>query len=95
MKDELDNLAFQNDKSILNPLQERVDKLTSILDQIQSDLSDLQNNPDESWASQIRELNAPLGIFYERICASVTDYESLTQNLFDRETEFPVEDFEL
>lgn len=54
----------------------------SILDQIQKDLTSLQNNPDESWTSLIRDVNNPLGIFYDRMCANVTDYENIKPVLF-------------
>lgn len=53
------------------------DKLESILIQIASDLASLQNDPDESWADSIRDLNNPLGKFYDRVCASITDFESI------------------
>lgn len=41
-----------------------------ILDQIASDLQDLQNNPDG-----LTQEN--LILFYDRMCANVTDYETL------------------
>lgn len=53
------------------------DKLEAVLNQIASDLASLQNDPDESWTDSIRDLSNPLGIFYDRICASVTDFENL------------------
>jgi len=43
-------------------------KIKEILNQIQSDLSDLQNNPDGLSYEQLEK-------FYDRICSSVTKYE--------------------
>lgn len=44
--------------------------MKDILDQIQQDLSDLQNNPDGLNMGTLIE-------FYDRMCANVTDYENL------------------
>ena len=41
-----------------------------ILNQIQSDLSDLQNNPDGLSYEQLEK-------FYDKVCSSVTQYESV------------------
>jgi len=44
-------------------------KIKEILNQIQSDLSDLQNNPDGLSYEQLEK-------FYDRVCSSITEYES-------------------
>jgi hypothetical protein len=44
--------------------------LEEIISQIQLDLIELQNNPDDLSYEQ-------LILFYERMCANVTDYENL------------------
>jgi len=62
----------------------------SILDQIQSDLAALQNNPDQSWTSLIREPNNPLGIFYDRMCANMTNYENMGPENFVFKVEGPL-----
>lgn len=49
------------------------EQLIGILDQIQSDLAELQNNPDELTHEQLL-------LFYDRMCANVTDYETLVSN---------------
>jgi DNA repair exonuclease SbcCD ATPase subunit len=47
-----------------------------ILNQIQSDLSDLQNNPDGLSYEQLEK-------FYDRVCSSVTQYESVEKQKRD------------
>jgi len=42
--------------------------MKEILDQIQSDLAELQNHPDDLSHEQLVK-------FYDRMCANVTDYE--------------------
>ena len=44
--------------------------MKDILDQIAQDLAELQNNPDEL-------THEKLLLFYDRMCANVTDYEQL------------------
>jgi hypothetical protein len=48
--------------------------MEDILSQIQSDLADLQNNPDGLTYEQ-------LILFYDRMCANITDLESQTENI--------------
>lgn len=47
--------------------------MKEILDQIQSDLSELQNHPDDLSHEQLVK-------FYDRMCANVTDYETFCAN---------------
>jgi ribosomal protein L31 len=47
--------------------------MKEILDQIQSDLSELQNHPDDLSHEQLVK-------FYDRMCANVTDYETFCTN---------------
>jgi len=47
-------------------------QLQDILDQIQNDLADLQNNPEGINESTLLQ-------FYDRVCASITDYESAAE----------------
>lgn len=51
----------------------------AILEQIASDFAALQNDPDDLWSYSIRDFDSPLGKFYDRMCANITDYESLNQ----------------
>lgn len=44
-------------------------KLEEILNQIQSDLSELQNNPNGLSYDELTK-------FYDRMCANITDYEN-------------------
>jgi hypothetical protein len=47
--------------------------MKEILNQIQSDLSELQNHPDDLSHEQLVK-------FYDRMCANVTDYETFCTN---------------
>jgi hypothetical protein len=47
--------------------------MKEILDQIQSDLAELQNHPDDLSHEQLVK-------FYDRMCANVTDYETFCTN---------------
>jgi len=47
--------------------------MKEILDQIQSDLAELQNHPDDLSHEQLVK-------FYDRMCANVTDYETFYTN---------------
>jgi len=47
--------------------------MKEILNQIQSDLSELQNHPDDLSYEQ-------LVLFYDRMCSNVTDYETFCTN---------------
>jgi hypothetical protein len=47
--------------------------MKEILDQIQSDLAELQNHPDDLSHEQLVK-------FYERMCGNVTDYETFYSN---------------
>jgi ribosomal protein L31 len=47
--------------------------MKEILNQIQSDLSELQNHPDDLSYEQLVK-------FYDRMCANVTDYETFCTN---------------
>ena len=47
--------------------------MKEILNQIQSDLSELQNHPDDLSHEQLVK-------FYDRMCVNVTDYETFCTN---------------
>ncbi len=47
--------------------------MKEILNQIQSDVSELQNHPDDLSHEQLVK-------FYDRMCANVTDYETFCTN---------------
>jgi len=44
--------------------------MENILDQIAMDLAELQNNPNELTYEKLL-------LFYDRMCANITDYETL------------------
>lgn len=62
-----------NERNILLPLLKDIRDLKSILDQIQSDLADYQNERDIGMMDD----NQWQQMFIDRMCANVTDYESL------------------
>lgn len=56
----------------------REEQLIAILEQIQSDLADLQSSGEADTLTNFTEI----GKFYDRMCANITDFEDLIENSF-------------
>lgn len=62
-------------------LSQRNKEYKRLLDLIGKSLADLQNK--SGWESLIRELDNPLGQFYDEICEYVTEFEDLESSSSD------------